>query len=79
MLGNEQLFSEIGQALIDMETDKVVELAKESIELEIPAYETITQGLIPGMDEVNRLYEKRNISYRKYFFVQNLLMPALMW
>ena len=39
------------------------------MELNIPAYETITlQALIPGMDEVGRLYEEE-----EYFLTEVLM------
>ena len=50
-MDKEQLFKEISTALVDMDVKKTAELAKESLELNIPAYATITQGLVPGMDE----------------------------
>ena len=49
------LFKEISNALVEMEEDKVAQLAQKSLDLNIPAYETITEALIPGMDEVSRL------------------------
>lgn len=64
----EQLFKEIASSLVDMEIDKVAELAHESLNLGIPAYVTITEGLVPGMDEVNRLYEEE-----EYFLPEVLI------
>ena len=56
-MNKELLFKEIITELVEMEESKVLELCKKSLELNIPAYETITSALIPGMDEVGRLYE----------------------
>lgn len=67
-MDKEKLFKEIGSALVDMEINRVAELAQETLNLGIPAYETITEGLVPGMDEVNRLYEDEE------YFLPEVLM-----
>jgi dimethylamine corrinoid protein len=59
---------EINEAIVEMEEDKVVELAEKSLLLNIPAYETITGGLIPGMNEVSRLYDEEE------YFLPEVLM-----
>ena len=64
----ELLFKEIIEQLVEMEEAKVVELCKKSLELNIPAYETITCALIPGMNEVGRLYEEEE------YFLPEVLM-----
>lgn len=69
----EILFKEIKEVLVEMEDDKVVELCEKSLELNIPAYETITRGLIPGMDEVGRLYEEE-----EYFLPEVLICSDAM-
>ena len=67
-MNKELLFKEIIAELIEMEEEKVVELCKKSLEMNIPAYETITCALIPGMDEVGRLYEEEE------YFLPEVLM-----
>lgn len=62
------LFEEITRNLVEMQEEKVVELCKKSLELNISAYETITNGLVPGMDEVGRLYEEE-----EYFLPEVLI------
>lgn len=62
------LFEEITKALVEMEEEKVAELAEKTLELKIPAYETITDALIPGMDEVSRLYDEEE------YFLPEVLM-----
>lgn len=52
------LFKSINDAVVDMEEETVGSLCSKSLEENIPAYETITRGLIPGMDKVGRLYEE---------------------
>ena len=64
----EKLFKEIVSALVDMEIEKAADLARRTLEINIPAYETITHALIPGMDEVNRLFEEE-----EYFLPEVLL------
>jgi len=68
LMNKELLFKEIITELVEMEESKVVELCKKSLELNIPAYETITCALIPGMDEVGRLYEEEE------YFLPEVLM-----
>ena len=67
-MNKELLFKEIIEALVEMEEAKVVELCEKSLELNIPAYETITCALIPGMNEVGRLYEEEE------YFLPEVLM-----
>ncbi|MBM7625038.1 dimethylamine corrinoid protein [Sporohalobacter salinus] len=69
----EELFQEISSLLVEMEEEAVVELCKKSLELGIPAYETITEGLIAGMDEVGRLYEEE-----EYFLPEVLICSDAM-
>lgn len=64
----ELLFREISSSLVEMEEDKVVELCEKAIEENIEAYETITGALVPGMDEVSRLYEEEE------YFLPEVLM-----
>lgn len=65
-----QLFSEISAAVVEMEEEKVSLLSKKSLELSIPAYETITGALMPGMDQVSNLYEEEE------YFLPEVLMCA---
>lgn len=67
-MDKEQLFMEINGAIVEMEEDRVVELAKKTLELNIPANETITGGLVSGMKEVSRLYEEEE------YFLPEVLM-----
>ena len=55
----ETLFKEISEAVVEMEDELVVELCKKSLDLSIPAEETITEGLVAGMDRVGQLYEEQ--------------------
>jgi len=52
------LFKNICDAVVDMEEDVVAELCRLSLEENISAYETITYGLIAGMDVVGKLYQE---------------------
>lgn len=54
----EILFKNIRDAVVEMEEEKVAELCNKSLEENISAYETITYGLIVGMDEVGKLYQE---------------------
>ncbi|WP_353095605.1 corrinoid protein [Tissierella praeacuta] len=55
----ESLFQEISDAVVEMEDELVEELCNKSLELSIPADETITKGLVAGMDKVGQLYEEQ--------------------
>lgn len=52
-----EIFLNIKRNLVEMEEEKVVELCQETLRQNLAAYDTITQALIPGMDEVSKLYE----------------------
>ena len=67
-MDKKQLFIEMKEALVEMEAEKVEQLAQESLTLNVSAYETITKGLVPGMDEVSRLYEEEE------YFLPEVLM-----
>ena len=56
-MDKDNLFWEISEAVVEMEDELVEELCNKSLELLIPAEETITRGLISGMDRVGQLYE----------------------
>ncbi|MDF2547752.1 MAG: mtbC [Anaerosolibacter sp.] len=72
-MNKETILKEIRESLVEMEEEKVVELCEKTLELNIPAYETITEGLIPGMDEVSRLYEEE-----EYFLPEVLVCSDVM-
>ncbi len=57
-MNKEILFQQISNAVIDMEDELVEELCNKSLELSIPAEETISNGLVAGMDRVGQLYEE---------------------
>lgn len=57
-MSKESLFEQIRDAVIEMEDELVEELCNKSLELSIPAEETITKGLVAGMDRVGQLYEE---------------------
>lgn len=67
-MNKELLFKEIITQLVEMEEAKVIELCNKSLEMNIPAYETVISALIPGMNEVGRLYEEEE------YFLPEVLM-----
>lgn len=67
-MNKEFLFKEIITQLVEMEEAKVIELCIKSLEMNIPAYETVISALIPGMNEVGRLYEEEE------YFLPEVLM-----
>ncbi|WP_138205445.1 corrinoid protein [Haloimpatiens lingqiaonensis] len=69
----EEMFKELSTAVVEMEEEKVVELCQRSLEMNIEAYETITKGLIDGMDQVGKLYEEE-----EYFLPEVLICSDAM-
>ena len=53
----ELLFKEISDAVLDMEEDIVEECCEKSLEMGIDPKETISKGLIDGMNRVSELFE----------------------
>jgi len=68
-----ELFEEIKNNLIEMEEEVVEELCKKSLEMGIPAKETIQEGLIAGMEVVGQLYEEE-----EYFLPEVLICSDAM-
>ena len=52
----EQLFKQLSDNVVEMEDEKVEELCKLSLEMNIDPSETINEGLVNGMDRVGELY-----------------------
>ncbi|MCR1899707.1 corrinoid protein [Irregularibacter muris] len=55
----DQLFKKISDGIVDMDDEGVEELCYQSLEMDIPAYKTIAQGLVKGMDRVGQLFEEQ--------------------
>ena len=70
MKKKDDLYKEISDAVVDFEEERVMALAKESLELELDPVETILKGLSAGMLIVGDLFE------RKEYFVPEVLMCA---
>ena len=54
----EVIFQKISDNVVDMEDEIVEELCEQALSQGIDAAETISKGLIPGMDRVGVLYEE---------------------
>jgi methanogenic corrinoid protein MtbC1 len=65
-----ELFEQLKQGVIEFEEDVVVEAAKAVVAEGIDASKAVFEGLVPGMEEVGRLYEEQE------YFVPELLMSA---
>jgi len=57
-MDKEKLFKDICDAVVNMEDEETEALCRKSLELGIPAFETITQGLVAGMDAVGKMYQE---------------------
>lgn len=62
------IFESIAEAVVEMEDDIVEDLCLKSLEMKIPAEETIQFGLIEGMNRVGTLYETQ-----EYFLPEVLI------
>ncbi len=67
-LEKESLFSELADAVVDMDEDLVTDLSYKVIEAGIDAYEAIDHGLAKGMERAGQLFEEEE------YFVPELLM-----
>jgi corrinoid protein of di/trimethylamine methyltransferase len=65
-----ELFSQLRDGVIEFEEELVVEAAKAVVAEGIDASKAVFAGLVPGMEEVGRLYEEQE------YFVPELLMSA---
>lgn len=72
-MDKKELFQNISDAVVDMEEDLTKELCEQSLQMGIPAYETINCGLIKGMDRVGKLYEEE-----EYFLPEVLICSDAM-
>jgi corrinoid protein of di/trimethylamine methyltransferase len=66
----EELLERLKQGVINYDEDAVRAAASEAIEVGMEAEDAIFNGLVPGMEEVGRLYEEQE------YFVPELLMCA---
>lgn len=64
----ENLIKQLSDSVVEMEEEKVIELAKISIENGINAYDAIDKGLADGMNRAGVLYEEEE------YYIPELLM-----
>jgi methanogenic corrinoid protein MtbC1 len=64
------LLNAIKQAVIDFDTDNIVELCCEYLEHHLDPKKAVFESLVPGMFEVGRLYEEQ------VYFIPEMLMCA---
>ena len=55
---SEELYKEMAQSIIDGDSDKSVELAQKSIELQMHPLDTITKGFVMGVNYIGDLFGK---------------------
>lgn len=73
-MSHEVILSEIAEALVEMEEEKVVSLCEQALEDKIPAKSIIEEGLIRGMDQVGELFEDD-----EYFLPEVLICSDIMY
>lgn len=64
------MLDQLKKAVINFEEEKVVELVQECLEKGISAGKAIFEGLVPGIEEVGRLYEEQ------IYFIPEMLLCA---
>lgn len=68
------LFQQLSDAVVDMDEEKVVAVAKTVIEQGVDAYEAIDKGLSSGMERAGQLFEEE-----EYFIPELLLCSDAMY
>jgi len=69
-MADSDILNGLRQAIIDGDADQVRKLARQALDAGMNPMQAINQGLIPGISEVGRLFE------RKEFFLPELMMAA---
>jgi corrinoid protein of di/trimethylamine methyltransferase len=70
MASEEKLFARLSKAIIEGYTDEARELAKEALDAGIAPLKVVDDGMLPGIQEVGRLYECGD------YFLPELMMSA---
>jgi dimethylamine corrinoid protein len=63
-----RLFQDLSDAVVDMDEDKAVAVAREVVDLGVDAYQAIEQGLSAGMERAGVLFDEEE------YFIPELLM-----
>ena len=74
MANKEELLKKLSDAVVEMEDDTVVEVAKEYLGEGLPAYDGIMEGLVDGMTRASKLYDEE-----EYFVTDVLLCSDAMY
>lgn len=73
-VNKEDLFRKLSDAVVDMNEDETVSLAKEIVAEKVDAYEAVEKGLSDGMDRAGKLFEEE-----EYFIPELLLCSDAMY
>lgn len=80
----EEVKSRLTKAVVEGDEDLAERAAREAIDLGMDPYDTITKGLVPGMDTVGKLYEEKKyylpdvlLSADAFYAALNLLLPLI--
>ena len=74
MANKVELLKKLSDAVVEMEDDTVVEVAKEYLAEGMPAYDGIMEGLVDGMTRASKLYDEE-----EYFVTDVLLCSDAMY
>jgi corrinoid protein of di/trimethylamine methyltransferase len=64
---HDEILSDLTSAVLDMDDERTVELAHESLAVGLDPYDAIQRGLVPGMDRAGELFDEQE------YFVPELL------
>ena len=73
-VNKEELFKKLSDAVVDMNEDETVSLAKQIVAEKVDAYEAVEKGLSDGMDRAGKLFEEE-----EYFIPELLLCSDAMY
>ena len=65
-----ELLGKLKEGVVNYDEDSVRDVANEAVDLGMDAEKAVFEGLVPGMEEVGRLYEEQE------YFVPEMLMCA---
>ena len=70
VLSNREILAEVSRAIGDFDIDKARQTAERALEMKIPAYEIVMEGVSPGLRDVGERYE------RGEYFLSELLLAS---
>ncbi|MFO7801713.1 MAG: corrinoid protein [Desulfovermiculus sp.] len=76
-MGDQEMFSKLTQALVDLNEDDVLALSKQGIEENVNPQQLIEQGLLPGMQQVGDEFENEEKFLPEMMQAANIFQAAM--